>query len=50
MCKFVKSGQIVLDNVDAFLEEKVISKRQQKAARAQERRGAKQSRNILEDA
>ena len=49
MCKFVKSGQIVLDNVDEFLEENVISKRQQKAARARERRGAKRRRNLLED-
>jgi hypothetical protein len=47
MCKFVTSGDIVIENVAAFLEEKECSKRQQKAARARERRrGIKRSRNL----
>jgi hypothetical protein len=47
MCKFVNSGDIVIEDVDEFLEEKEGFKRQQKAARARDRRrGIKRSRNL----
>jgi hypothetical protein len=44
MCKFVKSGKVVIENIDTFLKEKEVSKRQQRAARYRSRRGTNKRR------
>jgi hypothetical protein len=45
-CKFVKSGDVVIESTAEFLEGKKAFKDKQRAARAQERRGTKRSRNL----
>jgi hypothetical protein len=44
MCKFVSSGEVIIGNINAFLEKKKAYKRQLKAARARENRGTKRRR------
>ncbi len=45
MCDFVKSGSIIIENMDAFLERKKRGKAEQKASWVRARRGTKRRGN-----